>query len=101
MSFKNGYAAVKIDGKWGYINTKGSLEIANKYSDAASFSNGAAAVADAASGLWGYINTTGLYIVEPQFDTAGPFSDGYAVVSRNGEYSLVNKSGELTYLYSK
>ena len=101
LSFKNGYAAVKIDGKWGYINTKGSLEIANKYSDAASFSNGAAAVADAASELWGYINTTGLYIVEPQFDTAGPFSDGYAVVSRNGEYSLVNKSGELTYLYSK
>ena len=101
LSFVGGYAAVQIDGKWGFINTRGSLEIENKYRSACSFSNGLAAVQDDETGLWGYINTTGEYVIEPQFDTAEAFSDGYALVSLNGEYSLVNKSAELTHMYFK
>ena len=101
LSFVGGYAAVQLDGKWGYIDTRGSLEIANKYRDARSFSNGLAAVLDDETGLWGYISTSGEYVIQPQFDTAEPFSEGYALVSQNGEYSLINKSAELTHMYFK
>ena len=85
----------------GDIDTRGSLEIANKYRDARSFSNGLAAVLDDETGLWGYISTSGEYVIQPQFDTAEPFSEGYALVSQNGEYSLINKSAELTHMYFK
>ena len=56
---------------------------------------------DDETGLWGYISTSGEYVIQPQFDTAEPFSEGYALVSQNGEYSLVNKSAELTHMYFK
>lgn len=49
----DGYAAVQIDGKWGYVDRDGELIIEPCYEDARSFSYGYAAVK--ISGKWGLL----------------------------------------------
>ncbi len=44
LDFQNGYAAVKEDGKWGFIDTTGKTVIDYKYDGAKSFSNNRACV---------------------------------------------------------
>jgi hypothetical protein len=44
MPFCDNRAAVKIDGKWGYIDQKGETQIAPKYTEAGGFESGLARV---------------------------------------------------------
>lgn len=53
--FSGGYAAVKVDGLWGYINTKGEFIIEPQYSQALDFSDGFACVTDAKGDVY-FIN---------------------------------------------
>lgn len=89
LSFENakaftedGFAAVCIDGKWGFVNTDGELVISCTYEDAESFQNGYAAVCT--EGKWGYIDSDGNVVIEPVFSEAKHFSsEGTAVVRIN------------------
>ena len=56
-NFNEGFSAVKKDGKWGYINTKGEQIIECKFDDTNYFNEGFAAVKK--DGKWGYVNTKG------------------------------------------
>lgn len=76
--FADGYAAVKNNGKWGFINEEGTLVIDYQYEDALSFGDHVAAVK--VGGLWGYISVTGAMVIEPLFEEAKSFSDGSAPV---------------------
>jgi hypothetical protein len=49
--FSDGLAAVKKDGKWGYIDTGGRVDIPFEYTNVTSFSEGLAAVKK--GGKWG------------------------------------------------
>lgn len=55
-----------------------SEPIAPQYDDAASFSEGLAAVKK--NGQWGYIDTDGKVVIPFQYDIAAPFSEGLALV---------------------
>ena len=59
--FIGGFAKVKKDGKWGYINTKGEQIIEYKFDDAYDFNEGFARVQK--DGKWGYINTKGRPVI--------------------------------------
>ena len=64
--FSNGRAAVQIDGKWGFINTKGEVIIKPIYDNPAEtpkFSGGLCAMRDPANNKWGYIDTMGNVII--------------------------------------
>lgn len=71
------YAAVKIKGKWGFIDKDGNVIIEPTYEDARSFSNGFAAVKYA--GKWGFIDLKGNIVIECQFDDAKDFNSSGAV----------------------
>jgi len=73
-----GYAAVKRDGKWGYIDTEGTVRINFQFDDALSFGQHLAAVR--LGEFWGYINIAGDVVIEPSFIEARSFSDGSAAV---------------------
>ena len=73
-----GYAAVKKNGKWGYINTKGDVVIDFQFDDALSFGQHLAAVE--LDGLWGYAGLSGDIVIAPLFIKAKSFSDGSAAV---------------------
>ena len=95
--FKEGFAAVKLNGKYSFINTNGEL-IGNGnlwFDDAWDFDEGFAMVRlnEKAS----FINTKGELIGNGNlwFDDAWDFDEGFAAVKLNGKYSFINTQGEL------
>lgn len=66
------YAAVKVDGKWGFIDKEGNMVIEAEYEDARSFMNGKAAVK--VNGKWGFIDDTGEMVIKADFIDAKDFN---------------------------
>lgn len=91
--FSEGFAAVKKDGKWEYINSKGEQIIAYEFDGARNFKEGFAAVVK--DHKWGYINTKGEQIVECKFDGVGvrDFHEGVAAVKKDGKWGYINTKG--------
>ena len=75
---EEGFAAVKKNGKWGFIDTAGTEIIGFMFDDALSFGQHLAAVK--IDDLWGYINISGKVVIEPIFIEAKSFSNGTAPV---------------------
>lgn len=74
----SGYAAVKQNGKWGFIDTNGELVISCQFDDAKSFGGHLAAVKIDEN--WGYVSLLGEVVIEPQYINAKTFSGKYAPV---------------------
>ena len=73
--------AIKKDGKWGFVNKKGEVELMTEYSDIKPFSNGFAAVCDGKK--WGYINKNNTVVIDFEFNEAGSFNNsGIATVKK-------------------
>lgn len=66
--FHEGLAAVKWDGKWGYINKLGDEVIPFIYDDADNFDEDMLAAVKV-GGVWGAIDITGAQVVEPEKKT--------------------------------
>lgn len=64
----NGLAAVKKNGKWGFVNNKGEMKIEPQFEEARSFMSGFAAVK--VDGKWGFANTAGTVVIESEYDMA-------------------------------
>ena len=75
---QEGYAAVKNNGKWGFVDIEGNLLIEYCFDDALSFGQHLAAVR--LDEFWGYISRYGELVIEPIFEEAKSFSGGSAPV---------------------
>lgn len=96
--FSDGYAAVDMNGKMGYIAADGAWAWGRKptYADARSFSEGFAAVSDGEK--YYYIGKDGERAWEDgEFDRAFEFSDGLARVEIEGKYRFINTEGEFAF----
>jgi hypothetical protein len=94
--FSGGLAAVKKDGKWGYVGMNGNFLIEPQFEEAESFSEGLAAVK--VDKKWGYIDRQGAKIIMPIFEfTPGEFSEGLALVFLNGECTYIDKTGQVAF----
>jgi hypothetical protein len=87
LDFREGLAAVNIDGLWGYINEEGRLQIQPQFLSAHSF-HGGRARAKNEEGLWGLIDTTGNYFTDPIWLQLDDPLDG-----------LIRVEGEFGYTY--
>lgn len=76
-----------MDGKWGYVNAKGELEIECQYDDAQSFRNGFAPVC--VDGKWGYIDEYNNLVIEPQFEAATPISETGTAAVKQEKWKLI------------
>lgn len=83
---------IKKDGRYGFVDQRGRLRIANRYDSIGQFSEGLAAVK--LIGKWGFVNTNDEIVVNPNFDYPGYFKNGVAIVSRNKKLGLIGKAGE-------
>jgi hypothetical protein len=86
------YLGVKLEDKFGFVDTLGRLRIANRYDSIGHFSSDMAAIK--LMGRWGYINRSEVLTVQPHFDKAFPFRGELAVVGKGGRLGMVNKQGE-------
>ncbi len=88
-----GLIGIKRDGKFGFVDSRGRLRIANRYDNIGEFHDGLAPVS--LLGKWGYINKQDQIVIQPTFETTGNFEGGIALVSRNGKYGLIDLEGNV------
>lgn len=96
-------AAVRSDGKWGYIDHSGEFVIDCQYDGAGDFSEEKAAVMKETDGIcrWAYITPKNEIVIDYQLygasegrlQTVGEFHQGYALVT-DDLYCLINEQGE-------
>lgn len=80
-------AAVKKDGKWGFVDINGQMVIEPVYEEAKPFSNGLAPVLY--GGSWGYIDQKGIMAIPADFTDAESFYNGIAPVKKGNQWSAI------------
>lgn len=81
-------AAVKMNGKWKFINKDGKLLSDKAYDGAKSFLNGMAAVC--IEGQWGFVDESEKVVIETKFQDASYFNEkGSCFVKSNDEWQLL------------
>jgi hypothetical protein len=92
-SFSEGLAAVRLNGRAGFIDKTGREIISlTKYDWADSFSEGLAGVR--LNGKWGFIDKTGKEVIPLKYNIVLPFSEGVAEVRVNYKIGLIDKTGK-------
>lgn len=86
--FVDGFAAVKKNGKWGYIDVSGSVRIDFRFEDALSFGQHLAAVKVGEG--WGYISRSGELVIEAVFAEAKSFFNGIAPVKTENGWQFIS-----------
>ena len=105
-AFSDGMARVKLNGKYGYINSESKLVIECKFDYAKEFQDGLAAVSMGGSwdedvgyveGVWGFIDKTGNVVIPLIYDYAWNFSEGFvrARLEEGGKWGYLDKNGTL------
>lgn len=79
--------AVCMDGKWGFVDTKGEMVLSCRYEDAGPFQMGVAPVKQ--SGKWGYIDPEGNFLIDPVFEDAYPFCEGGTAPVKQDDWFLI------------
>jgi hypothetical protein len=92
-SFNQGLAKVKLEKKWGYIDSTGNVVVQPKYNEVENFSDGRARVR--LGQKWGLVDTTGAEIIKPTFDWIYDYDvNGVAKVKLNGMEYYMDKKGQ-------
>ena len=94
-TFFNGYAKIKLNNKWNYIDTQGKLVSPNQCFDYVSgFCSGYAKVK--LNSKWNFIDTQGKLLFPNQwFDDASIFFNGYAKVRLANKSNFIDTQGNL------
>ena len=93
LNYCAGLYMIKKDGKYGFINEKGNLRIANRYDSLLCFSD--ARIGYKLGNKWGFIDAQERLVIQPIYDQVFPFEDGVAVVRQKDKYGLIDPSGKL------
>ena len=89
---KDGLILMSTSGnKYGYIDAKGNVVIAEQYERAQDFVDGIAAIS--VGDKWGCINTDGLSVIPPTYDFLQPIGNDRVVYYMNGKYGLLDTKG--------
>ena len=90
--FDEGLAAVKLKGKWGFIDKSGKEVVPLKYDKVWGFDEGLAGVK--LKGKWGFIDKSGKEVVPLKYEDVGLFSEGLASVKLKGKWGVIDNSGK-------
>jgi hypothetical protein len=88
-----GLRAIRKDGKYGFIDARGRLRIANRYEDVKKFSNGLAAIK--IRDKWGFIDEDEKLVAQPVYDKVENFTNGVAIVTQNNFSGLLDQNGKI------
>lgn len=88
---QEGLTVVQRDGKFGFVDERGRLRIANRYEDARNFQEGLAPVR--ILGKWGFIDKADQIVIHPAYDQPSQFINGVAIVRRAGRYGIIDREG--------
>jgi WG containing repeat len=86
-----GFRGIKIDGKYGFVDGRGNLRVANRYDSIDNFHEGLAPIK--LIGKWGFINPQDKIVIHPNYESVTQFVNNLSIAKRNGKYGLIDKSG--------
>ncbi len=86
-----GLRGIQRDGKFGFVDERGRLRVANRYDAIGEFHEGVAPVK--LIGKWGFVNSTDQVVINPNYEKVGAFIDGIALATRNGKAGVIDKKG--------
>lgn len=89
-----GYRGIRRDGRFGFIDQRGRLRIANRYEGIGKFTQGLAPVM--IRGKWGFVSTEDVIVINPNYDRVTQFENGFSIVTRNGRVGLLSIDGKVT-----
>ncbi|MBN8577777.1 MAG: WG repeat-containing protein [Cytophagales bacterium] len=92
MESHEGMRGIRRNGKYGFIDTRGRLRIANRYDSIGQFQEGLAPVK--LMGRWGFVNLQDQIVINPNYDEISLFKNGLAVVSRNAKAGIIDMQGK-------
>ncbi len=90
---KEEFIAIKIDGKYGFVDPNGDLRIANRYDSIGSFNKGLAPVM--ILGKWGFLNKAEKIVIQPRYSSAVGYDHGIFVVGQDGKFGIINNTGNI------
>lgn len=91
--FRDGFAWVRLNDKYNFINTEGKLISEQWWDSCVNFVSGVAMVG--LNGKWNHINTEGKLISEQWWDYLGYFFNDFAVVELDGKWNYIGTDGKL------
>jgi len=91
--FKNGFARVENNDKWGYIDSYGNMFTKLIYNYCSDFSNELASVQ--INDKWGFINSNGNMLTDFIYDDCDDFSNELATVKINDKWGYLNSDGNM------
>jgi len=97
VGIAEGKIGVKIDDKYGFLNTSGQLIISNRYDNIRLFSEGYAAYQ--LNDHWGFVDDRENLIIQPLYDDVFPFYKSVAAVKKNGLWGFINNDGDVLLDY--
>jgi hypothetical protein len=92
--FYEGFARVKLNEKWNFINADGQLLSNQWYDEISYFRSGCARVYIDGKG-WNFINTEGQLLSNQWYDEVESFSEGFARVILNKKCNFITTEGQL------
>ena len=93
-SFEGGLAAVRLYGKWGFINLQGDVEISFLFDDVKSFNAPITGVCQ--EGIWFFIDKTGSRVSDNEYLKIGDFGNGICnVMPFSGGWQYINEIEEV------
>jgi hypothetical protein len=93
FSESEGMRGIKRDGKYGFVDSRGRLRVANRYEGIGQFKEGLAPVQILRK--WGYVNASDKIVINPSYEEALDFNNGVAVVRRNGKAGILDRTGNI------
>ncbi len=91
--FNNGFAAVKVKGKWGLIAENGKFVIKPKYDSIWIADKDIIVVY--LNGKWGLAKMNGETLTPLNYDLIGEVKDGYVAFLKNGKWGVMLKTGKI------
>ena len=92
VSFDEGLAPVRIDGKWGFINEEHRIVIPPMFDRVLRFRDGLAVMIQ--DEKYGYVDSSGKVAIPPNYDWAFWFQHGLASVKKDGKWGLIEREGQ-------
>lgn len=78
--------------RYGFIDSRGRLRIANRYEGARPFKEGLAAIK--IRGRWGFISHEDALVIQPNYDSVSDFTAGRSVVRRKDAWGMIDLAGK-------
>ena len=101
-SYPHALYPIRVNGKWGYMNSKKEVVIDCKFDKAEDFNDGFAIVERRVTDegeystrtLIGFIDEKGMMLMDINYYRALPFSDDIALVMKDDKYGYIDKTGK-------